>query len=233
MSVLREITLHAPRPPQEIQAALEREVMAVLAMLPNDARLTFSAIAKTGGVPFRLTLRFEAAHGAMNRYTLRFETHDASPAPAALESQRKALDAWFDLWTRHFTSDPGRSLPPESPDRYRELADQARQARERLTSVPSCSARSWTVCAAGGFSPRRTRKAARRSGITATTANHPAWKRSATKRRFSPSCAGSSIGKRHAERTRARRPNLRPGGSSCDCSKRNGDRRGKPRECRS
>ena len=83
MSVLREITLHDPRPPQEIQAALEREVMSVLTVVPNNARLTFSAIAKTGGVPFRLTLRFEAAHGATNRYTLRVETHDAAPATAA------------------------------------------------------------------------------------------------------------------------------------------------------
>jgi hypothetical protein len=136
MSVLREITLHDPRPPQDIQAALEREVMTVLAAAPNDARLTFSAIAKAGGVPFRLTLSFEAAHAAMNRYTLRFETHDSSLTPEALATQRKALDGWCDLWTRHFTSDPGQSLPPESPDRYRELVDQARQAHERLAGVP-------------------------------------------------------------------------------------------------
>ena len=135
MPVLREITLHDSRPPQEIQAVLEREVMTVLGVVPHDARLTFTAIAKTSGAPFRLTLRFEAAHGETNRYSLRFDTVDASIPPAALETQRKALDGWLDLWTRHFTSDPSRALPPESPGRYQELADQARRAHERLAGV--------------------------------------------------------------------------------------------------
>jgi len=135
MSVLRELTFHDPRPPQEIQAALEREIMTVLAAVPSETRLTFTALAKAGGVPFRVTLRFEAAHGATNGYTLRFEPLDASLAPATLETQRKTLDGWFDLWTGHFTSHPGLALPPASPDRYRELAEQARQADGRLRSV--------------------------------------------------------------------------------------------------
>ncbi|MBL9212126.1 MAG: hypothetical protein JNL92_16830 [Opitutaceae bacterium] len=135
MSVLRELTVHDPRPPQEIQAAIEREIMTVLAAVPAEPRLTYTAQAQASGVPFRVTLRFEAAHDTTNRYTLRFEALDAALAPAALEAQRRALDGWFALWTRDFTSEPGGTLAPASTERYRSLAEQARQADARLRDV--------------------------------------------------------------------------------------------------
>jgi hypothetical protein len=123
------------RPPHEVQFALERDLMVLFAVMPDDHLLRLSAHAQVIGAPYVFEVRFEAALPEVNCYSLRVDTSWAHQPATHIDYYRSTSDSWFRHWTRDLMmatpTDPAENLP----ERYRELRDAALQAEAHLDSV--------------------------------------------------------------------------------------------------
>jgi hypothetical protein len=140
MMAVRRIHFRDRRPPHEIQFALERELMTLLQPSVDGTQLMIAGASTAQGVPFRVSLRLEAAHFFTNCYQLAFEADQEHLTPAPVKGGRKPLDGWVDLWTREFkpinAPEPGEG----SADRAQQLAQQALSAESHLTTVEAVQA---------------------------------------------------------------------------------------------
>lgn len=124
-----------PRPPHEVQFALERELMVLFTATSGADILRWSARGNVNGASYHFELCFEAALAHANGYSLRVEASWADRAATHVDYHRKTSDSWFRLWTRGLMmatpTDPAENLP----DRYRELREAALRAEAHLDSV--------------------------------------------------------------------------------------------------
>lgn len=125
------------RPPQEIQFALERDLMVLFAPTMENGKLTMAARPKVNGSEYQVTLHFEAALTDKNCYSLHVKTSWEGQATPQHDYQRKSAAGWFSFWTRDFKGATPPAADADSATRYEKLRDAARQAEAHLDTVPA------------------------------------------------------------------------------------------------
>lgn len=135
MSNHRVLHFRDSRPPQEIQFALERDLMVLLQPVQENSRLVFHGSVKIDGGMHSVRLRFEAALPRENCYSLTVTASGAEPARR--EGHLQAASGWFEFWTRDFQSAPPPPAGEGAGECYRALVEQAIAAEAHLTSVPA------------------------------------------------------------------------------------------------
>lgn len=133
--VKRVLHFEDKRPPQEVQFALERELMTLFAKAMDDGKLCLLARGNVNGARYSFELRFEAALFFRNCYSLRVEASWAEQPANTHDYYRKTSDSWFSLWTRDLMAANPPKTDAGSADRYRKLADAALKAEAHLDSV--------------------------------------------------------------------------------------------------
>jgi hypothetical protein len=133
--VKRVLHFEDKRPPQEVQFALERELMTSFAKAMDDGKLCMLARGNVNGARYNFELRFEAALFFRNCYSLRVEASWAEHSADSHDYFRKTSDSWFSLWTRDLMAANPPKADAGSADRYRKLADAALVAETNLDSV--------------------------------------------------------------------------------------------------
>jgi hypothetical protein len=133
--VKRVLHFEDKRPPQEVQFALERELMTLFAKAMDNGKLCLLARGNVNGARYNFELRFEAALFFRNCYSLRVEASWAEQPANSHDYFRKTSDSWFSLWTRDLMA----ANPPKADaglaERYRKLADAALAVETHLDSV--------------------------------------------------------------------------------------------------
>lgn len=124
-----------PRPPHEVQFALERELRTLFTPTMDNDKLTMHAKAIVIGTRYVFELRFEAALFFRNCYSLRVEASWADQPATSHDYSRKTFDSWFKLWTRDLMPANPPKANAGSEARYRKLCDTALQAEKHLDSV--------------------------------------------------------------------------------------------------
>ncbi len=125
------------RPPQEIQFALERDLMTLFVPTMDNGKLNMKAEATVVGAHYFFELRFEAALLLKNCYSLRVETSWAKQAATHDDFYRKTSDSWFSFWTRDFMAANPPAAAAGSAARYQKLCNSALKAEARLDTVPA------------------------------------------------------------------------------------------------
>lgn len=133
--VKRVLHFEDKRPPQEVQFALERELMTLFAKAMDNGKLCMLARGNVNGARYHFELRFEAALFFRNCYSLRVEASWAEHSTDSHDYFRKTSDSWFSLWTRDLMAANPPKADAGSPERYRKLADAALDAEAHLDSV--------------------------------------------------------------------------------------------------
>jgi hypothetical protein len=134
-SVKRVLHFEDKRPPQEVQFALERELMTLFAKAMDNGKLCLLARGNVNGARYNFELRFEAALFFRNCYSLRVEASWAEHSADSHDYFRKTSDSWFSLWTRDLMAANPPKADAGSAERYRKLADAALAAETHLDSV--------------------------------------------------------------------------------------------------
>jgi hypothetical protein len=124
------------RAPHELQADLERRILAPLTPALEAGRLSFSGTMDQSGSPFWFLLRFDAATAWTNHYTLRIRTSWADQPDDRHEASRRSAEGWIGLWTGSYAVEAAPS-PSGSAERYARLAEEALAAEAALTDVPT------------------------------------------------------------------------------------------------
>lgn len=132
---IRILHFEDKRPPQEVQFAVERELMTLFAKTMNDGKLCMLARGNVNGARYNFELRFEAALFFRNCYSLRVEVSWADQPANSHDYFRKTSDSWFSLWTRDLMAANPPKADAGSPERYRKLAEAALAAETHLDSV--------------------------------------------------------------------------------------------------
>lgn len=138
------------RPPQEVQFALERELMTLFARAMDDGKLCMLARGNVNGARYNFELRFEAALFFRNCYSLRVEASWAEHSADSHDYFRKTSDSWFSLWTRDLMAANPPKADAGSADRYRKLAEAALTAEAQLDSVAAIQQAIITAVKDGG-----------------------------------------------------------------------------------
>ncbi|MCC6400292.1 MAG: hypothetical protein IT227_05975 [Flavobacteriales bacterium] len=136
-SAKRLLHFRDPRPPHEIQFALERDLMTLFDAAMKNDRLIMTARSKVVGSWHHFELRFEAAMPNTNGYSLCVETSWADAAATHHDYYRHTAGTWFDHWTRELQP----AEPPEadegSTERYQKICTASLNAEAHLDSVPA------------------------------------------------------------------------------------------------
>jgi hypothetical protein len=136
-SAIRLLHFRDPRPPHEVQFALERDLMTLLAATMQNDRLVLTATAMVVGARYHFELRFRAALPHTHCYSLRVETSWGNAAATHHDYYRHTADTWFAHWTRGFMP----ADPPEGEEgiseRYQRICAAALNAEAHLDSVPA------------------------------------------------------------------------------------------------
>lgn len=127
-SATRDIEFLDPRPPQEIQFDLERDLMVRLRGAQSGGHLAFMGTFKVNGAKAQVFLEFMAALRQTNAYLLRISLTWADLPGEQHAYHRQAAEGWFDLWTRWITGAPAPGPNENIPDLYARLATQALDA---------------------------------------------------------------------------------------------------------
>ncbi|MBK8227786.1 MAG: hypothetical protein IPK70_11510 [Flavobacteriales bacterium] len=136
-SAIRLLHFRDPRPPHEVQFALERDLMTLFAATMQNGRLTFTASAKVVGARYDFELRFEAALPHTHGYSLRVATSWADAAATHHDYYRHTADSWFSHWTRGFMPADPPSAEDGTSERYQRICAAALNAEAHLDSVPA------------------------------------------------------------------------------------------------
>lgn len=132
-SAIRLLHFRDPRPPHEVQFALERDLMTLFTATMQHDRLTFTANAMVVGARYHIELRFEAALPHTHCYSLRVETSWTHAAATHHDYYRHTADSWFSHWTRGFM--PAAPPTSDAPERYHRICTAALNAEAHLDSV--------------------------------------------------------------------------------------------------
>ncbi len=136
-SAIRLLHFRDPRPPHEVQFALERDLMTLFAASVQNERLTFTASAKVVGARYHFELRFLAALPHIHCYSLRVSTSWADAAATHHDYYRHTADSWFSHWTRGFMPAEPPTAEASAPERYQAICAAALNAEAHLDSVPA------------------------------------------------------------------------------------------------
>lgn len=136
-SALRLLHFRDPRPPHEVQFALERDLMILFAASMQNDRLVLTASAKVVGTQYDLDLRFEAALPHTHCYSLRVATSWAHAAATHHDYYRHTADSWFSHWTRGFMPADPPAAQDGTSERYQRICAAALNAEAHLDSVPA------------------------------------------------------------------------------------------------
>ncbi|MBL9166155.1 MAG: hypothetical protein JNN07_00270 [Verrucomicrobiales bacterium] len=126
-----------PRPPHEIQHALERSLMTLFSGSLENHRLFYCADAKADGCHYLFKLDFLAALPKENCYLLRTEVSRKVEMATDPESMKRQSASWLDVWTRELTPAAPPKRIPEPTEHYQALCQSALTAEAHLTSVPA------------------------------------------------------------------------------------------------
>lgn len=132
---MRTISFRDPRPPQEIQFDLERDLMVLLNPAIEDSRLVMQGSLRVNGAGARVRLRFDAAEERTNGYSLWLQMSWDEMPHAVHAYHRQAAEGWFDLWTRKFTAVPAPIPVRNRTERYTAITALALRAEAHLASV--------------------------------------------------------------------------------------------------
>jgi hypothetical protein len=124
------------RPPNEILAALEHDLVKVFSPSTQDGRLAYSTQMKITGAQYQFELRFEAALLLTNCYSLRVDQAWGTSPANTHDYFRNSGDGWIKFWTRNFKLTEPVEPGEGSADRYAKIRDAALQAEAQLDSVP-------------------------------------------------------------------------------------------------
>lgn len=136
-SAIRLLHFRDPRPPHEVQFALERDLMTLFAATMQNDRLVLTASAKLVGAQYHFELRFEAALPHTHCYSLRVATSWADAAATHHDYYRHTADSWFSHWTRGFMPADPPAADAGAPERYQAICAAALNAEAHLDSVPA------------------------------------------------------------------------------------------------
>lgn len=124
------------RPPQDIQAALERTLVAPMRPAHENGRLCYHATVNVTGAAYVVVLRFEAALVRTYAYSLRIDVSWAEMPATHHDYFRKSCVSWFDFWTREFSAAPSPGPGDGDIVGYMAACEAARQAEADLATVP-------------------------------------------------------------------------------------------------
>lgn len=133
--VVRTLSFHDARPPEAIQAELERDLRSHLVPDSTGPRLAYQATTQVVGAPYTVRLDFEAAFPNRNRYSIRVETSWAGTTADNLEYYRKSSRGWFDHWTGDFQKYSTFATEPGREDLYSERREAALAAEAQLSEI--------------------------------------------------------------------------------------------------
>jgi hypothetical protein len=136
-SAIRLLHFRDPRPPHEIQFALERDLMTLFAASMQNDRLVLTASAKVVGAQYHFELRFEATLPHTHCYSLRVATSWADAAATHHDYYRHTADTWFAHWTRGFMPANPPAAEDAPSERYQRICAAALNAEAHLDSVPA------------------------------------------------------------------------------------------------
>ncbi len=136
-SAIRVLHFRDPRPPHEVQFALERDLMTLFAASMQNDRLTFTATAVVVGARYHFELRFLAALPHTHCYSLRVATSWADAAATHHDYYRHTAESWFSHWTRGFMPANPPAAEASAPERYQAICAAALNAEAHLDSVPA------------------------------------------------------------------------------------------------
>lgn len=136
-SAMRLLHFRDPRPPHEVQFALERDLMVLFAATLQNDRLILTATAVVVGARYHFELRFLAALPHTHCYSLRVETSWADAAPTHHDYYRHTADTWFAHWTRGFMPADPPAAEEGTSVRYQRICAAALNAEAHLDSVPA------------------------------------------------------------------------------------------------
>lgn len=136
-SAIRLLHFRDPRPPHEVQFALERDLMTLFAATMQNDRLVLTASAKVVGARYDFELRFEAALPHTHCYSLRVATSWADAAATHHDYYRHTADSWFSHWTRGFMPADPPAAEASAPERYQAIGAAALNAEAHLDSIPA------------------------------------------------------------------------------------------------
>lgn len=130
-------TLHFEdrRPPQEVQFALERELMTLFTKAMDNGKLRMLAQGNVNGASYCFELQFEAALFFRNSYSLRVEASWAGQPAKSHDYFRKTSDSWFSLWTRDLMAANPPKTDAGSAGSYQKLVEAALVAEAHLDSI--------------------------------------------------------------------------------------------------
>lgn len=138
-TTIRRLHFRDRRPPHEVQFALERSIMLLLAPTQTDPHLTCSAAGAVNGVPFGVVLQLNSAGPTFNGYMLEFQAADTALSPSQPEDPRKPLDGWLDFWCQGLEPAPApresRSVTAAEAARLKALTHRALTVEAHLTDV--------------------------------------------------------------------------------------------------
>jgi hypothetical protein len=124
-----------PRPPHEIKAKFERDLVALFRPDPEASKLTFRASPEVTGVAYNFELRFEAALPTINCYTLHVDADWSATAAKYHDYYQKTSVSWFKHWTRDFKPTKLPHPAANVPERYKMLVGQSLSAESNLVDV--------------------------------------------------------------------------------------------------
>ncbi|MBK9276377.1 MAG: hypothetical protein IPM49_17805 [Flavobacteriales bacterium] len=134
-SAARLLHFRDPRPPHEVQFALERDLMTLFAASMQHDRLTLTASANVVGARYHFELRFLAALPHAHCYSLRAETSWADAAATHHAYYRHTAGTWFAHWTRGFSPAEPPTAEEGTSERYQRICAAALNAEAHLDSV--------------------------------------------------------------------------------------------------
>lgn len=136
-SATRLLHFRDPRPPHEVQFALERDLMILFATAIQNDRLVLTATAVVVGARYQFEMRFLAALPNTHCYSLRVETSWADAAATHRDYYRHTADSWFAHWTRGFMPADPPAAEDAPSERYQRICAAALNAEAHLDSVPA------------------------------------------------------------------------------------------------
>lgn len=126
-----------PRPPHEVQSALERELMALFNAGMVGSRLCLNATAHVHGARYDFELSYVAALKSTNHFSLLTTASWAGCDAKNVDYYRKSSDCWFLLWTRDLMSANPPAVEENLSDAYGKSCQAALQAQHAFHSVTS------------------------------------------------------------------------------------------------
>ncbi|MFO0857773.1 MAG: hypothetical protein U0640_10500 [Phycisphaerales bacterium] len=135
--VRHELFISEEKSPEQMQVALERELMVILDRRIEKHTLFYRAKANVNGCRYEFEVEFLGIEGGKYFYRL---MSDASWAHLSSKNEEyfcKVSNSWITMWTRELNAGRMKSAPTaqNSTPQYREACDHAMQFESNLDSV--------------------------------------------------------------------------------------------------